>query len=330
MVRAERGIKKGVVDPLRSVLGLQGDRQQWKCDEITAAVLCFKAQDLDRLGTRIKYSEGNLQTWRSGTISQVFTGNSAAHGQNFKSSAKSEPPTELPGCREWVVSRAQRRAHVTQTDALSSIPPPAALETVSMRPDRWLSIEKWFMDDIESLSLDEKETSTGELKNLQTWRSGTISQVFTGNSAAHGQNFKSSAKSEPPTELPGCREWVVSRAQRRAHVTQTDESADVEIRHDLPSVHRKRCRARAELLFEHPPSQSHRLSSLVAGNGWSPERRGERVSHRLMERDDAGLRLPDSKDPGERRRFTSSYDKNPDSAEWTTVWVAREKPEQMF
>ena len=33
-----------------------------------------------------------------------------------------------------------------------------------MRPDRWLSIEKWFMDDTESLSLDEKETSTGELK----------------------------------------------------------------------------------------------------------------------------------------------------------------------
>ncbi|KAI4529193.1 hypothetical protein MG293_020441 [Ovis ammon polii] len=47
----------------------------------------------------------------------VFTGNGAAHGQNFKSSAKSEPPTELPGCREWVVSRAQRRARVTQTDA---------------------------------------------------------------------------------------------------------------------------------------------------------------------------------------------------------------------
>lgn len=33
-----------------------------------------------------------------------------------------------------------------------------------MRPDRWLSIEKWFMDDTESLSLDEKETSTGEFK----------------------------------------------------------------------------------------------------------------------------------------------------------------------
>ncbi|KAI4585996.1 hypothetical protein MJG53_003783 [Ovis ammon polii x Ovis aries] len=46
----------------------------------------------------------------------VFTGNGAAHGQNFKSSAKSEPPTELPGCREWVVSRAQRRVRVTQTD----------------------------------------------------------------------------------------------------------------------------------------------------------------------------------------------------------------------
>ena len=38
--------------------GFSRDRQQWKCDEITAAVLCFKAQDLDRLGTRIKYSEG--------------------------------------------------------------------------------------------------------------------------------------------------------------------------------------------------------------------------------------------------------------------------------
>ena len=48
------------------------------------------------------------------------------------------------------------------------------------------------------------------------------------------------------------------------------------------------------------------------------------------ERDDAGLRLLDSKDPGQRRRFTSSYDKNPDSAEWTTVWVAGEKPEKMF
>ena len=38
--------------------GFTRDRQQWKCDEITAAVLCFKAQDLDRLGTRIKYSGG--------------------------------------------------------------------------------------------------------------------------------------------------------------------------------------------------------------------------------------------------------------------------------
>ena len=38
--------------------GFTRDRQQWKCDEITAAVLCFKAQDLYRLGTKIKYSEG--------------------------------------------------------------------------------------------------------------------------------------------------------------------------------------------------------------------------------------------------------------------------------
>ena len=38
--------------------GFIRDWQQWKCDEITAAVLCFKAQDLYRLGTKIKYSEG--------------------------------------------------------------------------------------------------------------------------------------------------------------------------------------------------------------------------------------------------------------------------------
>ena len=48
------------------------------------------------------------------------------------------------------------------------------------------------------------------------------------------------------------------------------------------------------------------------------------------ERDDAGLRLPDSKGPGQRKRFTSSYGKNADSVEWTAVWVAREKPEKMF
>ena len=41
---------------------------------------------------------------------------------------------------------------------LPIIAPPTPLETVSIRPDRWLSIEKWFMGDIESLSLDEKET----------------------------------------------------------------------------------------------------------------------------------------------------------------------------
>ena len=51
--------------------------------------------------------------------------------------------------------------------AISTLPiiaPPTPLETVSIQPDRWLSTEKWFMDDIESLSLDEKETSTGESK----------------------------------------------------------------------------------------------------------------------------------------------------------------------
>lgn len=41
-----------------SLLGFTRDWQQWKCDEITAAVLRFKAQDLYRPGTKIKYSEG--------------------------------------------------------------------------------------------------------------------------------------------------------------------------------------------------------------------------------------------------------------------------------
>ena len=38
--------------------GFPRDQQQWKCDEITVAVLCFNAQDLYRPGTKIKYSEG--------------------------------------------------------------------------------------------------------------------------------------------------------------------------------------------------------------------------------------------------------------------------------
>ena len=38
--------------------GFTRDWQQWKCDEITAAVLRFKAQNLYRPGTKIKYSEG--------------------------------------------------------------------------------------------------------------------------------------------------------------------------------------------------------------------------------------------------------------------------------
>ena len=38
--------------------GFTRDWQQGKCDDITAAVLWFKAQDLYRLGTKIKYSEG--------------------------------------------------------------------------------------------------------------------------------------------------------------------------------------------------------------------------------------------------------------------------------
>ncbi|KAI4575985.1 hypothetical protein MJT46_001820 [Ovis ammon polii x Ovis aries] len=119
----------------------------------------------------------NLQTWRSGTTSQECSQETVPRTgrTSLRASAKSEPPTELPGCREWVVSRAQRRARVTQTDESAD---------VEIRHD--------------------------------------LPGVFTGNGAAHGQNFKSSTKSEPPTELPGCREWVVSRAQRRARVTQTD------------------------------------------------------------------------------------------------------------
>ena len=58
------GTPKDVFKPVSHQLllilkaGFTRDLQQWKCDEITAAVLCFKAQDLYRLGTKIKYSEG--------------------------------------------------------------------------------------------------------------------------------------------------------------------------------------------------------------------------------------------------------------------------------
>ena len=65
------------------------------------------------------------------------------------------PSLACPHCLAWSLP------------AISTLPiiaPPTPLETVSIWPDRWLSIEKWFMDDIESLSLDEKETSTGESK----------------------------------------------------------------------------------------------------------------------------------------------------------------------
>ena len=65
------------------------------------------------------------------------------------------PSFSRPHCLAWSLP------------AISTLPiiaPPTPLETVSIQPDRWLSTEKWFMDDIESLSLDEKETSTGESK----------------------------------------------------------------------------------------------------------------------------------------------------------------------
>ena len=65
----------------------------------------------------------------------------------------------------------------------------------------------------------------------------------------------------------------------------SSESADVEIRHDLPRVFTGNGAAHGQNFpGEHPPSQTHRLSSLVAGKGWSPECRGESVSHRPMVR----------------------------------------------
>ena len=62
------------------------------------------------------------------------------------------------------------------------------------------------------------------LQNLQTWRLGTTSQECSQERVPRTgrTSLRASAKSDPPTELPGCREWVVSRAQRRVRVTQTD------------------------------------------------------------------------------------------------------------
>lgn len=50
-------------------------------------------------------------------LPRVFTGSGAAHGQNFPGEhPPSQTHRQLPGCREWVVSRVQRRVRVTQTD----------------------------------------------------------------------------------------------------------------------------------------------------------------------------------------------------------------------
>ncbi|CAI9150191.1 unnamed protein product [Rangifer tarandus platyrhynchus] len=50
-------------------------------------------------------------------LPRVFTGNGAAHGQKCPGEhPPSDPRTELPLCREWVVCRMQRRVCVTQTD----------------------------------------------------------------------------------------------------------------------------------------------------------------------------------------------------------------------
>ncbi|MXQ97877.1 hypothetical protein E5288_WYG003952 [Bos mutus] len=52
-------------------------------------------------------------------LPRVFTGNGAAHGQNFPGEhPPSQTHRQLPGCREWVVSRVQRRVRVTQTDGI--------------------------------------------------------------------------------------------------------------------------------------------------------------------------------------------------------------------
>lgn len=50
-------------------------------------------------------------------LPRVFTGNGARHGQNCPGEhPPSDPPTEPPLCREWVVSRMQGRVCVTQAD----------------------------------------------------------------------------------------------------------------------------------------------------------------------------------------------------------------------
>lgn len=59
------------------------------------------------------------------------------------------------------------------------------------------------------------------------------------------------------------------------------ESSDVEIRHYLPRMFTGNGQ---NFLGKHLPSQTHQLNSLVAGDGWSPECRGESVSHRPMVR----------------------------------------------
>ena len=72
----------------------------------------------------------------------------------IRSSSYHCPSFSRPHCLAW---------SLLAISTLPIIAPPTPLETVSIWPDRWLSIEKWFMNDIESLSLDE-ETSTGESK----------------------------------------------------------------------------------------------------------------------------------------------------------------------
>ncbi|CAN0549729.1 unnamed protein product [Rangifer tarandus platyrhynchus] len=65
----------------------------------------------------------------------------------------------------------------------------------------------------------------------------------------------------------------------------SSECADVAIRHDLPSVHRKQTVPHVgRTAWVSICHQTYRLSSLCAGNGSSPECRGESVLHRPMVR----------------------------------------------
>ncbi|KAI4591271.1 hypothetical protein MJG53_002320 [Ovis ammon polii x Ovis aries] len=248
----------------------------------------------------------NLQTWRSGTTSQECSQETVPRTGR----TSSHPP-----------SQSHRLSSLVARNGWS---PERRGERVSHRPMAVFTVQLQAEEPMNILAESGLRTRAGP------WESGMakesqarckISPRSLRTLTPTGRSPERRADRSPTLEAQGsyCTVSNGLRICRRGDQARPPKS-----------VHRNRCRARAELPCEHPPSQTHRLSSLVAGNGWSQERRGERVSHRPMDRDDAGLRLPDSKDPGERRRFTSSYGKNADSAEWTAAWAAREKPEKTF